>query len=215
MVYDLCVITDEALSGGRSHAEIVRQAIAGGADVIQLRDKTRGYRELITIGREIREITWKTGTMFIVNDRPDIALACCADGVHLGQEDLRVDVARQITPLGFVIGASVGSVEEAVQAEHDGADYLALSPTFSTSSKDDAGSGHGLVVLAAVCSRVTLPVVAIGGITCSNVGEVIDAGADGAAVISAVVGSPDITAAAREMKELITRAKQRRAVYGR
>jgi len=106
-------------------------------------------------------------------------------------------------------------VKEAVQAEHDGADYLALSPTFSTSSKDDAGPGHGLVVLAAVCSRVTLPVVAIGGITCSNVGEVIDAGADGAAVISAVVGSPDITVAAREMKELITRAKQRRAVYGR
>lgn len=215
MVYDLYVITDETISGGRSHAEIVRQAIAGGADVIQLRDKTRGYRELITIGREIREITWKTGTMFIVNDRPDIALACCADGVHLGKEDLRVDVVRQIAPLGFVIGVSVGSVEEAVQAEHDGADYLALSPTFSTSSKDDAGPGHGLVVLAAVCSRVTLPVVAIGGITCSNVGEVIDAGADGAAVISAVVGSPDITAAAREMKELITRAKQRRAVYGR
>ena len=215
MVYDLYVITDEKISGGRSHAEIVRQVIAGGADVIQLRDKTRGYRELITIGRKIREITWKTGTMFIVNDRPDIALACCADGVHLGQEDLRVDVARQIAPLGFVIGVSVGSVKEAVQAEHDGADYLALSPTFSTSSKDDAGPGHGLVVLAAVCSRVTLPVVAIGGITCSNVGEVIDAGADGAAVISAVVGSPDITAAAREMKELITRAKQRRAVYGR
>jgi len=215
MVYDLCVITDETISGGRSHAEIVRQAIAGGADVIQLRDKTRGYRELITIGRKIREITWKTGTMFIVNDRPDIALACCADGVHLGQEDLRVDVVRQIAPQGFVIGVSVGSVKEAVQAEHDGADYLALSPTFSTSSKDDAGPGHGLVVLAAVCSRVTLPVVAIGGITCSNVGEVIDAGADGAAVISAVVGSPDIAAATREMKELITRAKQRRAVYGR
>ena len=215
MVYDLYVITDETISGGRSHAEIVRQVIAGGADVIQLRDKTRGFRELITIGRKIREITWKTGTMFIVNDRPDIALACCADGVHLGQKDLRVDVARQIAPLGFVIGVSVGSVKEAVQAEHDGADYLALSPTFSTSSKDDAGPGHGLVVLRAVCSRVTLPVVAIGGITCSNVGEVIDAGADGAAVISAVVGSPDITAAAREMKELITRAKQRRAVYGR
>lgn len=215
MVYDLYVITDETLSGGRSHAEIVLQAIAGGADVIQLRDKTRGYRELITIGRKIREITWKTGTMFIVNDRPDIALACCADGVHLGQEDLRVDVVRQIAPPGFVIGISVGSVKEAVQAEHDGADYLALSPTFSTSSKDDAGPGHGLVVLAAVCSRVTLPVVAIGGITCTNVGEVIDAGADGAAVISAVVGSPDITAAAREMKELITRAKQRRALNGR
>ena len=215
MAYDLYVITDETLSGGRSHAEIARQAIAGGADAIQLRDKTRGCRELITTGREIQKITRKTHTLFIVNDRLDVALACDADGVHLGQGDLRVDVARQIARPGFVIGMSVGSVAEAVQAEQNGADYLALSPTFVTASKDDAGPGHGLGVLAAVCSRVTLPVVAIGGITSANVEDVIDAGASGAAVISSVVGSPDIPAAAREMKRLITRAKQRRAMHDR
>ena len=215
MAYDLYVITDETLSGRRSHAEIARQAIAGGANVIQLRDKTSGCRDLITTGREIRKITRKTHTLFIVNDRLDVALACGADGVHLGQGDLRVDVARQIARPGFVIGMSVGSVAEAVQAEQDGADYLALSPTFATASKDDAGPGHGLAILAAVCSRVTIPVVAIGGITRANVEDVIDAGASGAAVISAVVGSPDIPAAAREMKRLITRAKQRRAMHDR
>jgi len=215
MVYDLYVITDETISGGLSHTEIARQAITGGADVIQLRDKTRGCRDLITIAREIREITRKTHTRFIMNDRLDVALACGADGVHLGQEDLRGDVVRQIAPPGFVIGTSVGSVAEAVQAEQDGADYLALSPTFATVSKDDAGPGHGLAVLAAVCSRVTIPVVAIGGITRANVRDVIDAGASGVAVISVVVGSPDIPAAAREMKGLINRAKQRRATHDR
>ena len=213
MAYDLYVITDETLSGGHSHAEVARQAIAGGADAIQLRDKTRGCRDLTIIGREIRKITRKTHTLFIVNDRLDVALTCGADGVHLGQGDLRVDVARQIARPGFVIGMSVGSVAEAVQAEQDGADYLALSPTFVTASKDDAGPGHGLGVLAAVCSRVTLPVVAIGGITRANVEDVIDAGASGAAVISAVVGSPDIPAAAREMKRLIIRAKQQMAMH--
>lgn len=213
MVYDLYVITDETISKGLTHAEIARQAIAGGADVIQLRDKTSGCRDLTAIGREIREITRKTLTMFIVNDRLDVALACGADGVHFGQGDVRVDVARQIVPPGFVIGISVGCVEEAVQAEHDGADYLALSPTFATASKNDAGPGHGLAVLREICSHVTIPVVAIGGITSANVGEVIAAGATGVAVISAVVGSPDITASAREMKGLITRAKRQVATH--
>jgi len=215
MVYDLYVITDETISRGLSHTEIARQAIAGGADVIQLRDKSRGCRDLITIGREIRKITRKTHTLFIVNDRLDVALACGADGVHLGQGDIRGDVARQISRPGFVIGMSVGSVAEAVQAEQDGADYLALSPIFATASKDDAGPGHGLAVLASVCSRVTIPVVAIGGITRTNVGDVIDTGASGVAVISAVAGSPDIPTAAQEMKRLITRAKQRRAMHDR
>ena len=122
MAYDLYVITDEVVSGGRSHAEISREAIAGGADAIQLRDKMSGIQALLTAGKEIRKITQKTYTLFIVNDRLDVALSCGADGVHLGQDDLRVDVARQIVPPGFIIGVSVGSVAEAVKAEQDGAD---------------------------------------------------------------------------------------------
>ena len=135
----------------------------------------------------------KTGTLFIVNDRLDVALACGADGVHLGQDDIRVGVARQIAPPGFIIGVSVGTVDEAIRAEQEGADYIAVSPVFSTASKNDAGPGRGLIVLREIRRSVSVPVIAIGGITMDNVREVITAGADGVAVISVVVGSKNIT----------------------
>jgi thiamine-phosphate pyrophosphorylase len=207
MKYDLYIITDEAIAGGLTHAEIARRAIAGGADVIQLRDKACGCRELYRIGRAIRTITMKTGTLFIVNDRLDVALACGADGVHLGQDDIRVGVARQIAPPGFIIGISVGTVDEAIRAEQEGADYIALSPVFSTASKNDAGPGRGLIVLREIRRSVSVPVIAIGGITMDNVREVITAGANGVAVISVVVGSKNITAAAQELSTRISDSK--------
>ncbi len=207
MNLELYVITDEEVGGGLSHAEIAQQAIAGGADVIQLRDKTCGSRELLRIGCIIREITGKTGTLFIVNDRLDVALACGADGVHLGQDDISAGVARQLTPPGFIIGVSVGTLEEAIQADREGADYLALSPVFPTASKNDAGPGHGLEVLWEIRRNVSIPVIAVGGITTGNVHDVIVAGAEGIAVISAVVGSPDIMAAARELKKMVRMSK--------
>jgi len=210
MALDLYVVTDETLGRGHSHAEIAQLACAGGADAIQLRDKCCGMRELCRTGREIREITRKTGTLFIVNDRLDVALACGADGVHLGQGDLRVDTARQIAPRHFVIGISVGNPGEAVVAEEAGADYVALSPLFSTASKDNAGPGHGLIALREIRAAVSIPVIAIGGISRENVSAVIGAGADGVAVISAVVGQPDVTAAARDLKDRITTAKRER-----
>ena len=208
MNFDLYVITDETISGVLSHAEIARRAIDGGADVIQLRDKACGCRELLRIGRVLRTITMKTGTLFIINDRLDIALACRADGVHLGQDDIHADVARQIAPPGFIIGISVGSVDEALKAEQDGADYIALSPLFSTGSKNDAGPGLGLDLLREIRMNVTIPVIAIGGIRPDNVRDVIAAGADGVAVISAVVGSRDISAAARELRALVSQSKE-------
>jgi len=207
MKFDLYVITDEEIAGGLSHAEIARQAIAGGADVIQLRDKTCEPGELLRIGRTIRKITRKTGTLFIVNDRFDVALACGADGVHLGQDDMGGGVARQIAPPRFIIGISVGTLEEAIQAELEGADYIAVSPVFPTASKSDAGPGHGLDLLKEIRQNITIPVVAIGGITSGNVNDVIEAGADGVAVISAVVGDPDIKAAARDLKAKIRKSK--------
>jgi thiamine-phosphate pyrophosphorylase len=207
MNYDLYIITDEAIAGGLTHAEIAERAIAGGADVIQLRDKVCGSRKLCQIGQTLRTITMKSGTLFIVNDRLDVALACGADGVHLGQDDIRVGVARQIAPPGFIIGVSVGTVDEAIRAEQEGADYLALSPVFSTTSKNDAGPGRGLIVLREIRRSVSVPVIAIGGITMDNVGEVITAGADGVAVISVVVGSKNITAAAQELRKRITESK--------
>jgi thiamine-phosphate pyrophosphorylase len=210
MKYDLYVITDEAIAGGLSHEEIARRAIAGGADVIQLRDKVCGCRELCRIGRALRTITMKTGTLFIVNDRLDVALACGADGVHLGQNDIRVGVARQIAPPGFIIGVSVGTVDEAVRAEEESADYLAISPVFSTASKNDAGPGRGLAVVREIRRSVSVPVIAIGGINLGNVREVIAAGADGVAVISAVVGSRNIIATARELSKRISETKRNR-----
>jgi thiamine-phosphate pyrophosphorylase len=212
MALDLYVVTDETLGRGRSHAEIAQLACAGGADAIQLRDKCCGTRDLCRTGRQIREITKKTGTLFIVNDRLDVALACGADGVHLGQGDLRVDVARQLAPRLFIIGISAGTVAEAVAAEDAGADYVVLSPVFSTTSKDNAGPGQGLVVLREMKKAVSVPVLAIGGISRDNVSTVIGAGADGVAVISAVVGQPDITAAARDLKMRIAAAKQGRHI---
>ncbi len=209
MAYDLYVITDEQIGHGLSHAELARRAVAGGADTIQLRDKRLSGRDLLIVASAIREVTRDAGALFIVNDRLDVALAAGADGVHLGESDLPIEHARRIAPPGFIIGASVGSVATAVRAGAAGADYVALSPTFSTASKDDAGPGHGLAMLSAIRSAVSLPLVAIGGITPGNVADVIAAGADGIAVISAVVGEDDVTAAARDLRTRITAAKAR------
>lgn len=207
MGYDLYVITDETIGRGLSHAELARRAVAGGADAIQLRDKRLSGRDLLRAASAVREVTLDAGALFIVNDRLDVALASGADGVHLGASDLPVGEARRIAPPGFVIGASVGSVAAAVRAAAEGADYVALSPTFSTASKDDAGPGHGLAMLSAVRAAVSLPLVAIGGIAAGNVSDVIAAGADGVAVISAVVGEEDVTAAARDLRSRIAAAK--------
>lgn len=208
MRLDLYVVTDERIARGRSHHEVARRAVEGGADAVQLRDKEMGGRRLLQAAHEVREAT--AGALFIVNDRLDIALASGADGVHLGQDDLPVPAARRLCPQWFIIGASVGTVEEGVQAAKDGADYVALSPVFDTASKGDAGPGRGLQTLRDLRSAVRVPIVGIGGITVRNVGEVIAAGADGAAVISAVVAQGDIAAAARGLRSAIAAAKGQR-----
>jgi thiamine-phosphate pyrophosphorylase len=208
MNLDLYIVTDEALSRGRSHTEIAQRAVEGGAGAIQLRDKYCSPRDLVRAGKEIRAITRHAGALFIVNDRLDVALACGADGAHLGQGDMRCDTVRQLAPLPFIIGVSVGSVEEAIEAERGGADYVALSPVFPTGSKSNAGPGHGLHLLGEIRSAVGVPVIAIGGIGPGNAGQVIDAGADGIAVISAVVSQPDITAAARDLAGIVAERKR-------
>lgn len=203
MAWDLYVITDEGLSRGLTHGEIARQAVAGGADVIQVRDKTLTGRALYTVSEEIRKVTADAGALFIVNDRLDIALASGADGVHLGQEDLPLLLARKIAPSPFIIGISVASVEEAVDAEQGGADYIAVGPVFSTSSKPDAGPSLGLQVVRDICAAVNKPVIAIGGIHPGNAEDLISAGVEGIAVISAVVSAEDITTAASSFRHQI------------
>ena len=197
----LYVATDRDLSGGLGHLEVARRAVEGGADVIQLRDKELSGAELYRLAVEMRKLVHSAGRLFIINDRLDIALAAEADGVHLGQDDLPVGAARRIAS-GMIIGASVSSVEEAAEAEREGADYIAVSLLFDTRSKGDAGPGHGLIALRDIKKAVSIPVIGIGGIDRSNVSRAIAAGADGVAVISAVVSQPDVAEAARELRAL-------------
>ena len=207
MKYDLYVVTDEGLSRGKTHVELAREAVAGGADVIQLRDKTADSASLYAAACEIAKIC-RGKTLFFVNDRLDIALAAGADGVHVGQSDLPAAVVRSLVPKDFLVGVSVGSVAEALAAEADGADYVAVSPVFSTASKHDAGDGHGLDTARAICDAVSVPVVGIGGLNKDNIPEVISAGIDGIAVISAVVSQEDISASAAELSAIIAEAKR-------
>lgn len=205
--YELYVITDEGLSAGLTHLKIAKRAIAGGADVIQLRDKVRTSRQLLPIAKEISVYAMKNDVMFIVNDRIDVALASDAHGVHLGQDDLQLREARGKAPPGFIIGISAFSARQAIEADRDGADYIALGPIFATTSKNDAADECGIEMLMEVRGSISAPLLAIGGINTRNVSEVILAGADGVAVISAVVSQPDIIKSARALKGLIVEAK--------
>lgn len=204
----LYVVTDTMIGRGRSHAAIAAAAAAGGAGIIQLRDKGLTGDALLREALLVREALAGYDVIFVVNDSLDVALASGADGVHLGQSDGSVTEARaaaeKTAPGNFVIGVSVGSVEEACRAVREGADYVALGPVFSTTSKADAGAARGLALLGEIRDAVPgVPLVGIGGIGPENVQDVFRAGADSAAVISAVVGQDDVTAAARMMMGLI------------
>jgi len=207
MNWSLYVVTDESMSHGKSHFEIAKEAVEGGADIIQLRDKNADAIKLYQEGCKIKNIC-KGKALFIVNDRFDIALACSADGVHLGQSDLPPEVVRKFVPPGFIIGVSVGSVDEAKRAAENGADYIAVSPVFDTASKSDAGAGHGLETVKEIREAVkNIPLIGIGGLNESNAVSAVSAGLDGVAVISAVVSAENITAAAKKLRKIIEEAK--------
>lgn len=202
-LYGLHVITCESPASGRTHADVARAALAGGATIIQLRDKTASTRRLLEIAQIIRLLTRQAKALFIVNDRLDVALAAEADGVHVGQDDLPVEIARKIAGGNFIIGASATSLEEARRAAAAGADYLGIGTIFPTGSKSDAGTALGLEILGQIKQATNLPVIAIGGITADNAPSVLKAGADGLAVISAITGAPDMIAATRNLIELV------------
>ncbi len=199
----LYVITDEHLSN-RTHLDIAREAIAGGTDVIQLRDKQSAARKLYEDGIQLRQVTRETNIPFIVNDRVDIAQAVDADGVHLGQADLPVPVARRLLGPDKILGCSASAPEEAMQGERDGADYLGVGPVFEArKTKTDAGQPKGLHLIEQIKQVCQIPVVAIGGIHHDNARSVINAGADCLAVISAVVTADDVREATSTLKQII------------
>jgi thiamine-phosphate pyrophosphorylase len=206
--YDLYVITDPALSGGRSHLEIARAALEGGADAVQLRDKSSPAYNLGRLAEEIQPLARKYGAVFTVNDRVDVALVMGADGAHVGQEDLPVREARRLLARPRILGVSAGTPEQARRAEKDGADYLGVGPVFPSATKADAGEALGLDRFAAIASAVSIPVIAVGGITTDNVAQVFAAGARGAAVVSAVAAAEDMAVAARALKRRIAEARK-------
>jgi len=182
----------------------VEEALEGGATSIQLRMKEASTRTLIAVGREIRRLTRSYGALYFVDDRVDVALATDADGVQLGPEDMPVSVAREIAP-SLLIGASVYSLEEALDAEAQGAHFLGAGSVYPSPTKPDARV-IGLEGLRSVVRAVRVPVVAIGGITESNVLEVMETGVAGVAVVSAVMGAPNSREAAARLRSLVDRA---------
>jgi thiamine-phosphate pyrophosphorylase len=207
-VVSLMLVTDRGLSRGRETAWIVREAVAGGATCVQLREKTVGTREFLDEARAVKAALAGTGVPLIINDRVDVALAAGADGVHLGQRDMPIADARRLGPPGWLIGVSAESVADAVRAERDGADYVGASPVFATPTKTDTALPLGLDGLRSICAAVNIPVVAIGGIHAGNAHAVRAAGADGLAVVSAIVAADSPRAAAAELRRAIEAARE-------
>jgi thiamine-phosphate pyrophosphorylase len=207
------VVTDAVLSPGRGHVEIAAAAAEGGAGWVQLRDKDLPDDEILEIARKIQIALAGKNSVFIVNDRVDIALRCGADGVHIGQGDARADAVRAKLGPDVVLGVSVATVEEALKAEADGADYVGLGPIFATATKSDAGEAVGIDMISQVRRAVGIPVVAIGGISSANIASVAAAGADSAAIISAVVCAPNMACAVRELQEEFDRGMAYRTAH--
>jgi len=208
--WDVYLVTQESLSAGRSTLEVVEAAIAGSVDVVQLREKDLNARERYYLGRKLRTVTREAGVTFVVNDRVDLAQAVDADGVHLGDDDLPLPAARALLGPDALVGRSVSFVEDAVAAERAGADYLGVGAVYETGSKDDIDDeelGIGPERVGEIAAAVDIPVVAIGGITADNAAPVVEAGADGVAVITAITRADDPEAATRALGEAVERGR--------
>ncbi|HDP69894.1 MAG TPA: thiamine phosphate synthase [Actinobacteria bacterium] len=208
MNFSFYVITSEALDFKRSHLDVVEAAIEGGATVIQFREKNKNTVELFKIARELHRRTRAANVPLIINDRLDIAQAVGAEGVHLGKEDMPVKVARRILGRSAIIGASCGNVKDALKAESDGADYIGVGPIFPTITKKNARKPIGIDGLIDIKNYVDIPVVAIGGISSDNIQSVMEAGADGVAIISAVAVAPDMKEESHVLFEKIKRSRR-------
>ena len=204
--YSLYLVTDSALAMGRPLLDVVCAAIDGGVTCVQVREKDVPSRVYVSQLLSVRPLLRERGIPLFVNDRVDVALAVEADGVHLGQTDLPLSMARGVAAGRLLIGVSCESVQDAVDAERGGADYASVSPVFATPTKTDTAPALGLDGVRAVRRAVCLPVVAIGGIGATNAADVIRAGADGICVVSAIVSAPDPRAAAASLRGIVERA---------
>lgn len=203
----LHVLTDMVLQARFSQIELTKLAISGGADTIQFRQKSGSTREMIEIANEIKQLCKQNNVTFIVNDRIDVAIASDADGVHLGQDDFPIPIARKLLGKNKIIGGSATNFEEAKKCFKEGADYIGFGPVFPTTSKDDAAPVTGLALLKKAVESIPLPIIAIGGISPENTPEVIQAGAHGIAVISAVCCQENPEEATRALHRAIYKSK--------
>jgi len=207
--YSLYLVTDRGLARGRSTLEIVKAAVQGGVTCVQLREKKCSTLEFIEQARTVKDFLKARGVPLVINDRVDVALAVEADGVHLGQTDMPLAIAKKILGGSMFIGISAESLEDALEAEKGGADYLGVSPIYGTPTKTDTAPALGLEGLRDIRKAVNIPLVGIGGLNPGNAPEVIRNGADGVAVVSAIVAADDPGQAAAKLKRIIDEAKTR------
>ncbi|NLZ38900.1 MAG: thiamine phosphate synthase [Firmicutes bacterium] len=205
---DIYAITCEALSAGRNNIEVVRQLLAADVKIIQYREKEKTKREKYEQCFQISKMCKKAKALFIVNDDVDLALAVEADGVHVGQDDLPVEVVRKLVGKKMLIGVSVSSPAEAEAAAASDADYLGVGPVFGTNTKTDAGEPVGLDYLALVAARSDRPIVAIGGINENNILAVRSCGVSCVAMISALVSKKDIAGYVAALREKISKQQR-------
>ncbi len=198
--YSLYLVTDRGLSMERTTAEVVAAAIKGGVTCVQLREKECSTREFIDEALALKSILQEHHIPLLINDRIDVALAVDADGVHLGQSDMRISDARRILKPHMIVGISAESVQDAILAEAEGADYIGISPVFATGTKVDTAAPLGLEGVRQIREAVNIPLVGIGGINAANGADVISYGADGIAVVSAIVSAENPEQAARELR---------------
>jgi thiamine-phosphate pyrophosphorylase len=204
----LYLVTDPTLTRGRSVLEIVQAAVTGGATLVQLREKEATTREFVTKVLELRKYLNDAGVPLIINDRVDVTLAARADGVHLGGEDMPYQMARELLGPDAIIGVSVESVEEAIAVSTSGPDYVAVSPVFATGTKLDHAPPLGLEGLREIRARIPERIIAIGGVTMENAADVVAAGADGIAVVTALTLAENPAAAARDLLNEIVRGRE-------
>ncbi|WP_077617454.1 thiamine phosphate synthase [Bacillus sinesaloumensis] len=199
----LYAVTDRAWTGSQTLVEQVEAALKGGITFLQLREKNLGYDDFLQEAIELKMLTTFYHVPFVINDNVEIALACDADGVHVGQEDLPVEKVRDLIGPDKILGVSAQNVEQAIAAEKAGADYLGIGSVFPTSTKKDA-QPMTFETVKEICNSVSIPIVAIGGVTKSNILELAGSGVDGVAVVSAIFAQADITETTKELRKLST-----------
>ncbi|OBR94360.1 thiamine-phosphate synthase [Clostridium ragsdalei P11] len=197
--YSLYLVTNRSFLKDKPLQQAVEEAILGGVTMVQLREKDASTREFYEIAKEVKKVTDHYKVPFLINDRLDIAQTVDADGVHLGQSDMPINTARKILGKNKIIGISAGNVNEALEAEKSGADYIGIGTIFFTGTKKDIDTPIGIGGLRKIYSSINIPAVAIGGVNETNFKEVLSTGVDGISVISAILGKSNITAAAKSL----------------